>query len=233
MQPDRRAVLFDLDDTLYLLEQFLLSGFRAVAAHVAQLWGHPCEATLGLLKAAYASDRGREIDLLARRLALPAGAVATLVDLIRTHPPAIRLPAGTTAVLMAMRRGWRVGVVTNGRPDIQARKVAALGLSPKVDAIVFAAEHGSGAGKPDAEPFLEACRVLGVPPQQTVFVGDDLRCDIAGARAVGMSTIWLQASAPQRIDADPALADVILRSLSLVPEAAARLLACRRSSHVA
>ena len=233
MQPDRRAVLFDLDDTLYPLQQFLLSGFRAVAARVAQEWGHEPEATLDLLNAAYDRDRGREVDVMAHRLALPAGAVAALVELIRTHPPEIRLPAGTTAVLMAMRRGWRVGVVTNGRPDIQARKITSLGLSPMVDAIVFAAEHGSGAGKPDAEPFLEACCVLDVPPEQTVFVGDDLRCDIAGANAVGMSTIWLQASVSRRADADQALADVILRSFSLVPTAAERLLASRRSSHVA
>ena len=233
MQPDRRAVLFDLDDTLYPLQQFRLSGFRAVAARVAQEWGHAPGTTLGLLNAASGADRGHEIDVLASRLALPAGAVAMLVDLIRTHSPEIRLPAGTTAVLMAMRRGWRVGVVTNGRPDIQARKITALGLSPMVDAIVFAAEHGSGLGKPDAAPFLEACGALAVPPQQTVFVGDDLRCDIAGAHAVGMSTIWLSPSKAPTGAAGAAVASAILPSLSLVPAAAARLIASRWSSHVA
>ena len=233
MLPERRAVLFDLDDTLYPLQQFLLSGFRAVAARVAQDRGHEYERTLGLLIAAYDSDRGRELDVLAHRLSLPAGAVAALVDVIRTHQPDIRLSAATTAVLMAMRRGWRIGVVTNGRPDIQARKITALGLSPMVDAIVFAAEHGSGAGKPDAEPFLEAARVLGVGPEQTVFVGDDQRCDIAGAQALGMSTIWLPTSVSRRAGVDPVPASLVLSSLSLVPEAAARLVASRRSTYVA
>ncbi len=233
MLPDQRAVLFDLDDTLYPLQQFLLSGFRAVAVRVREEWGHAPEVTLGLLTAAYGSHRGRELDVLAERLALPADAVATLVAVIRAHRPDIRLLAPATAVLTAMRRGWRVGIVTNGRPDIQARKITALGLSPMVDAIVFAAEHGSGAGKPEAEPFLEACRALGVPPDRTVFVGDDLRCDIAGAHAVGMSTIWISASVSRTADGAPPCASVVVPALSLVPATAARLTVSRWSSHVA
>ena len=35
MLPDRRAVVFDLDDTLYPYRRFVLSGFAAVAAHLA------------------------------------------------------------------------------------------------------------------------------------------------------------------------------------------------------
>ncbi len=233
MQPDQRAVLFDLDDTLYPQAQFLRSGFRAVAARVSRDWGYAPEATFNLLTAAYDTDRGRELDVLASHLALPAGATATLVDVIRAHQPDLQLPAAARAMLLSMRREWRVGVVTNGRPDIQARKITALALSPMVDAIVFAAEHGSGAGKPDPEPFLEASRALGVPPEHTVFVGDDVRCDIAGAAAVGMATIWLSPSTATTAAAGAAVASAVLPSLSLVPAAAARLIASRWSSHVA
>ena len=41
--------------------------------------------------------------------------------------PTLRLPASSAAALAAARaRGWRLGVVTNGRPDVQARKAEAL-----------------------------------------------------------------------------------------------------------
>lgn len=233
MPPEARAVLFDLDDTLYPVVQFLMSGFRAVAAHVEAAWGHESAAVLGVLNSAYGSDRGHEVDVLAARLSLPPGAADTLVALIRTHPPAIRLAARVVATLEGMRASWRVGVVTNGRPDIQARKIAALGLRPLVDTVVLAAEHGTGAGKPEAAPFLAACRALGVTASQTVFVGDDLRCDIAGARSVGMPTIWLPGRRARRRESGVALADLILPSLDRVPVAAGQLLESRWRSHVA
>ena len=234
MLPEPRAVLFDLDDTLYPLQQFLLSGFRAVAAHVQHTWGHGSALALRVLTAAYGSDRGHEVDVLAERLSLPDGATATLVGLIQSHTPVIQLSAQAAPVLSALRQAsWRLGLVTNGRPDIQARKVAALGVAPLVDVVVLAAEHGSGRGKPEAAPLLAACAALGVTPAQTVLVGDDLACDIAGAHAAGMATIWLPASVSARPDAAVALADLILPSLTGVPAAVGPLLASRRSSHVA
>lgn len=233
MRPEARAVLFDLDDTLYPLEQFLMSGYRAVAAQVESAWGHAAERALAVMTAAFVTDRGREIDVLADRLALPAGTVTRLIDVMRAHEPQLRLSSRAVAVLAAMRPDWRVGIVTNGRADIQARKVRALGLAPLVDTIVFAAEHGTGVGKPEAAPFLAACLALGVAPSRTVFVGDDLRCDIAGASAVGMKTIWLPAALERRSEPTQACADLILPSLSAVPAAASQLVESRWSSHVA
>ncbi len=92
MPHNPRAVLFDLDDTLYPLEQFVKSGFRAAAAHVEKTWGYAAERALAVLTAASAVARGREFDLLAERLLLPAGAVATLIEVharARTPPAAL------------------------------------------------------------------------------------------------------------------------------------------------
>ena len=119
MPREPRAVLFDLDDTLYPLQQFLMSGFRAVAAHVQHRWGHGSALALRLLTAAYGSDRGHEVDVLAERLSLPDGATATLVGLIQSHTPVIQLSAQAAPVLSALRQAsWRLGLVTNGRPEI-------------------------------------------------------------------------------------------------------------------
>ena len=233
MRPEPRAVLFDLDDTLYPLQQFLLSGFRAVAAHVQTAWDHDAGAALEVLTAAYSTDRGHELDVLALRLALPAGAAAALIRVMQMHTPSLQLPSHASLVLAAMRPTWRTGIVTNGRADIQARKVAALGLASLVDTVVLAAEHGSGVGKPDAAPFLAACLALGVTPAQTVFVGDDLDCDIVGAHAVGMQTIWLPSTITPQRAAALACADLMLPSLAGVPVAADQLFESRWSCHVA
>jgi putative hydrolase of the HAD superfamily len=215
-----RAVLFDLDDTLYPIAEFRRSGFRAVAAEVEAAWGLPRADALGVLNAAMTATPGRELQALAAHAGRPAHVVPSLVEVVRRHVPELRLPDLTRSVLRRMRTSWRIAVVTNGRPDIQARKVRALGLEGLVDVVIYAAEHGSGAGKPDAAPFLAACRAVGVPRTVAVFVGDDPVCDIDGAHAAGLRTIWLRMSPGAT---PPASAAVVAPSLAEVPTLAARL----------
>lgn len=229
---DRRAILFDLDDTLYPLERFVLSGFRAAAAECEARWGVPRDAALDVLTAAFGRVRGRELQVLAEHFRLGDDSVLVLVETMRRHVPDLRLPELAVSVLRALRAGWKLGIVTNGRPDIQARKVRALGLARLVDTVVYANDHGSGAGKPEAAPFLAACQALDVAAAAAVFVGDDPITDIAGAHALGMKTIWL----PSRLAAASpatAIADLLVASLADVPAAAARLSQPEWRAHVA
>ena len=106
-----------------------------------------------------------------------------LVTVIRRHQPALHLPNVSVDVLARARaEGWRLGILTNGLPDVQARKVRALGLDRLVDVVVYAQEWGSGKGKPERESFDVVRARLDTPPALTVFVGDDPWCDIVGAR---------------------------------------------------
>lgn len=227
-----RALLFDLDDTLYPRVRFVMSGFRAVAREVAATTGTPATALLDLLATASVARPGRELQVLTERLRLGDEAVPRLVEVVRRHTPDLRLPELSRGVLTALAPYWRLGIVTNGRPDVQARKVQALDIAPLVQTVVYAEDVGTGVGKPDPAPFLEACRRLGVDPTRTVFVGDDAECDIAGARAVGMKTVWLPATfrpADRAVDE----ADLVVASLADVPAAAASLLSLERSTHAA
>lgn len=229
---DRRALLFDLDDTLYPLDRFVLSGFRAVAAECERRWGVSRAESLDVLTGAFTRVRGRELQVLADHFHLDESVVPTLVETIREHVPELRLSELAATTLRSLAAGWTLGIVTNGRPDIQRRKVRALGLDALVSTVVYAHELGRGAGKPAAAPFLAACRALDIDPAATVFVGDDPVCDIAGAHAVGMKTIWL----PSRLDAASpaaAIADVLVASLADVPAAAERLVQPDWRAHVA
>ena len=187
MLPDRRAVVFDMDDTLYPYRRFVLSGFAAAARHLQRTCG--VDRALAFRTLARASRRapGRELQACVDTLDLPADLLPALVAIIRGHQPAIRLSPAAVRVLSVLRAaGWRLGVLTNGPAAIQTRKVAALGIANYVDRVVYATEHGSGVGKPEAEPFAEITRRLDVPPGHIVFVGDDETCDIEGAANAGM-----------------------------------------------
>ena len=223
MLPDRRAVVFDMDDTLYPYRQYRLSGFRAVAAHLERTHGIDRRiAYARLLCASRDARRGRELQTCIDEWELGADALGDLLAVIHAHTPDIRLPPAVSRVLAALRRtGWKVGVLTNGPQPTQERKVAALRLTDHVDAIVYATAHGCGIGKPDAPPFLEIARRLAVPPAATVFVGDDERCDVGGAMRVGMQTlrccVWVAGEPRTR-------ASAVVDRLALVPRLAAGLL---------
>lgn len=221
MQRDPRAVLFDLDDTLHARRRFVVSGLRAAADYLANEFAVEPGQAVGILARAMRHDPGHELQRLQAAFDLPADVVATLVTVVRQHAPAIRLTRAARQTLTALRRAWRLGVVTNGLADVQARKVAALGLERLVDTIVYATADGQ-AGKPAARPFLDACRRLEVEPSRAIFVGDDLAADVEGASAVGLKTIWL---APRRLrGAGGPHADITVHALTDVPSAARRLL---------
>jgi putative hydrolase of the HAD superfamily len=229
---DRQAVIFDLDDTLYPYRQFRASGFAAVADHLHRAHGSDARQVLArLLRDARGGNRGRELQACLASQELPADYLGTLLDVVRGHTPRLRLPAQTASVLWTLRRdGWRLGVVTNGDSAVQRRKMAALTLDDAVDAVVYAADCGSGAGKPEAEAFLEASRRLRVRPGRAVFVGNDERCDIAGAANAGMWPVLCTAWTDQT---GPTTAHHVVGHLSEIPAVALALLNGALKRHVA
>ena len=223
MQPDTRAVIFDLDDTLYPLQRFIRSGFHAVAAELERRHGIPSKRVFRVLTSAMrGATRGRELQICAERFRLSDAIVGDLVNIIRLHRPSIRLPRGTVNAIEQLRGRWRIGVLTNGLPDLQKRKVNALGLRFLVDEIVYANEVGDGRGKPAAEPFHEVSRALGVHPARAVFVGNDARCDVFGAACAGMKTIHLAEHDRARA---ACYADAVAASVADVPALAEQLVA--------
>ena len=98
---------------------------------------------------------------------------------------------GTTLILHDLSRRYRLGIVSNFYGNL-ASICAETGLTSCVAAIVDSA--CVGCTKPDPRIFLSAMDELKSIPKRTVFVGDSLHRDMAGARDVGMTHIWL---APQ------------------------------------
>jgi putative hydrolase of the HAD superfamily len=232
MLPERRALVFDMDDTLYPHRRFLLSGFAAVAAYLERGCRVNRRAAFWTLaRASRGEARGREIQACLAAFDLSPAIIPALVSVMRHHQPSLTLPRTVADMLRACRRnGWRLGVLTNGPRAIQARKAAALGVARYVDTIVYATEHGRGMGKPDPACFAEVIRRLGVPARDAVFVGDDEICDIAGAASAGLSTVHCAVWRP--LGASTA-ADAVVDRPSKLPAVAERVLLEARIRHAA
>jgi putative hydrolase of the HAD superfamily len=99
-------------------------------------------------------------------------------------------------ILNGLRNTHRLGLVTNGAPDLQREKIAGAGLARYFDVIV--ASGDIGIGKPDTRIFLLALEKLGVQPSMAAMVGDTLLRDIRGAQEAGLKGIWLSRSGEER-----------------------------------
>lgn len=185
-----RGILFDLDDTLFPRELYLQSGFDAVAGHVADSWRRSRESVLATLRRAHTSGFEREeFQVLCNEHRLPLSVVPALVKTFRNHRPTIVLQPAVRTILQQLRRDrWRLGILTNGDPAVQRRKVEALGLCALVDSVTYAEEH-SFRGKPQREAFLAGLEHLQVEAASCLHVGDDPDCDITGAHTVGLRAI--------------------------------------------
>jgi putative hydrolase of the HAD superfamily len=189
--PMRRGLIVDLDDTLYAREEYVQSGLMAVARYVEDVRSVSALDAFRAMTAARRLGGGQELQALCAHFGWDEADVATLLAVYRGHEPALRLPRDSAHVLSVLRRdGWRVVVLTNGLPQVQRAKVAALGLRPLVDAVIYAEERVAG-GKPSAAAFRAALNALGVPAGRCVCAGDDLARDIAGARVLGIRTVWV------------------------------------------
>ena len=90
------------------------------------------------------------------------------------------------------QRGIKTAIVTNIIPEriaSQRQKIINLGIAEYFDAIVISGEFG--IHKPDRRIFDHAAELLGVSNEECLFVGDDPDSDVAGARNAQMEVLWL------------------------------------------
>lgn len=192
-----QAVLFDLDNTLYAEEQFVTSGFRAVAQCLAKHQSlDPDTLFEKMMLTLHRQGRGRVFSDLLHNLGLDSEAwLKTLLFVYRSHKPALSLfPEAENAIATLKHRGVRVGLVTDGPAFTQRRKIASLDLERQMDVIVCTGELGDNCAKPSTIPFEVALTLLGIPSNAAAYIGDDIAKDFAGPNRLGMKTVQLRTS---------------------------------------
>jgi len=121
-----------------------------------------------------------------------------------------RLFDDAMVLLEAIDPGLRLAVITNGASDTQRAVLRALGIQERFDAVIVSGEVG--VAKPEPRIFQHALDALGLSPGQAWHVGDTLRVDVAGARAAGLTAVWLNRDrvTPKALAPEP---DIVVNSL--------------------
>jgi YjjG family noncanonical pyrimidine nucleotidase len=196
-----RAVLFDLDHTLFDTEKTercalgvvakaaglslgvrALDEYRTINTHV---WG---EYRAGRLTS-------KELRVVRFHLWLermgrdprPAKQLAPLY-LREFSTRGDLLPGAAHAIRALARLGHRLGVVTNGIERVQRRRLAASGLHASFPVVVTS--ERAGFTKPDPRIIHLALKRLRVEPDETVYVGDDPQVDGLAANRAFVRYVW-------------------------------------------
>lgn len=201
-----KAVLFDLDDTLWPIlpvikqAEIVLHDWLAIhAPRVAQQFSIESLRTQRMeMMAAYPQFR---TDLSALRHAALSeafmaagddpGKVDTAMAIFSRARNAVTPFEDVLPMLTRLSTLVKVGSVSNGAADLDV-----IGLAQHFH--VSIAAHQLGSAKPDAVIFHAACDALQVRPAETVYVGDDPVADVEGAQKAGLCGIWLN-----RAELDP------------------------------
>jgi len=198
-----KAILFDIDDTLYSTTLFAEQARRNSIEAMIRLGldVDPEDAYRELLEviSEFPANYDRHYDKLLRRL--PA-------DSLGDVNPALYVAAGVVAyhetkfrqlgpfedaedLLSDLhdRTELRLGVLTEGLEVKQAEKLVRLNVLRFLDPRYIFISDQVGISKPNPKLYIHALNRLGLPAAEVMYVGDNPDKDITPARAVGMIAV--------------------------------------------
>jgi HAD superfamily hydrolase (TIGR01509 family) len=161
--------------------------------------------------------------VLEERLGEPGRAVALIEELnelvVAELEHGVEAMVGARDLLAALRRrGTPIGLVSNSPLAFVVRSLELVGFEGHFDVVLSA--HEVAAPKPAPDPYLEACRRLGVEAGPSVVALEDSPTGVAAARAAGLTVIGVPSIAGVALEeahhlAASLLDDVIVRQLAL------------------
>ena len=193
MKKKLKAILFDLDDTLFLEKDFVKSGFKAVASHIQNNNGKDEKIIFNNLWSIFNSGKRKNIfDLYVKKFGNNSYSINEMVDLYRAHIPNINLLPGINKYLLSLSKKYKLGLVTDGYIQTQNNKINVLGLKKRFDRILITEELGREFWKPSIVPFSKICDSLEVSPMEAIYIADNPEKDFKGPNQLGMDSIRLQ-----------------------------------------
>lgn len=197
-----QVLCFDLDDTFWDVRRVLDRAEQRVAEFLAAryplLAQRHSRADLRAARLALIDEnpqRAHDMTWLrteaVRRLAVAAGypqaAGQEAFEVFIAARNQVELFPDVRPALDRLAAHFRLATFSNGNADL-----GRIGLAP-LFAVSLNAER-VGVAKPHAAAFAAVARELDCEPRRMLYVGDDPHVDVAGARAAGLRTAWINRS---------------------------------------
>jgi phosphoglycolate phosphatase/putative hydrolase of the HAD superfamily len=190
---DKKALLFDMDGTLYSHDEYMRTQIDLPVTRLAKTQGKTFEqmsAQIDRFRGEWAADHdGRSISL--GNIFLSFG--ISIEENIRWREELCRPEKYLTedkelrSALLNLASRFSLAVVTNNPVSVAARTFSVLGVHDILENIVGL--DTCKASKPNNEIFYKAAQICGVSPDQCISIGDRYDIDIALPLELGMGGI--------------------------------------------
>jgi len=100
----------------------------------------------------------------------------------------------TVNVLKSLSSKYQLGMITNTQGQ-QRSGTHRISQFPELETyfkVIIVAGENSIPPKPDPEPFRLCLQELNLKPSEAVYVGDDYRIDVCGAKDAGLHAVWIK-----------------------------------------
>ncbi|QDQ01319.1 HAD family hydrolase [Lysinibacillus fusiformis] len=186
-----KAIVFDMDDTLYPEWKYVFSGFQAVNDYLEK------KSVFGFYETAIQLfERGKRgkifndtLDIL--KVTYRKEDIQQLIEIYRNHNPAIQLFTDAQEVLEQLHKKIPLGLISDGYLDAQRNKVKALKINQFFKKIILTDELGRDKWKPSPESYQLMRQYFNVQHKELVYVGDNTSKDFVTANKLGWTTIQI------------------------------------------
>ena len=198
-----KAVIFDIDNTLYSLDRSNETALSALRAYVKENFGMEPEETKRLLKECMnimvertgdcAAQHNRLIRFQCFLEQIGSTDYQKAMEMYHVYWDTIletmELEPGALSLLLRLKeRGIKLGVGSDMTAYMQYKKLKKLGILQYLDFIVTSEE--AGAEKPAPRLFELCVKKAGCKPEECVFIGDSLKKDVIGPAKCGLIGTW-------------------------------------------
>jgi putative hydrolase of the HAD superfamily len=188
-----KAMVFDMDDTLYEEKEYVKSGFKKLDEWIIQRFEFTgfYETALDLFNS---GERKFLFNKTLEKLNLEYDdtLIKYMVDQYRSHEPDIHLTEDAEWVFENLRNTVKIGLISDGYLVAQEKKVNALKLHEKFHAVILTDRLGREHWKPSHIPYEQASLELKVTHDQCVYIGDNINKDFITAKKLGWTTIQIE-----------------------------------------
>ncbi len=218
-----KAVLFDIDDTLFSTTEFARNArARAVDAMIEtglDATHEEIAAELQEVVREFGSNYNQHYNKLIQRLPphqkrdvnpalIVAAGMAAYHD---TKFKGLRAFDDVEPFLKALSNAKiRTGIITHGWTTKQSEKLIRLGLVPLLGPRNVFISDQVGISKPNVKLYQHALREMGLLPGEVLYVGDNLAHDIVPPVSIGMHTAWIRRAAREGQDVEAANPEFIV-----------------------
>lgn len=198
-----RAVVFDLDNTLYSERSYREAAYWSIAVRLGRRFGwRASEVHKHLLRIVDVIDEHAAFERLLLDFGVRDSLVAACIEQVIVPAYAtcvcnLELYDDARSLLRELtKRSVPMGLVTNGSKQMQWNKIGLLGIQRYFKCIIVAGEHFTrDFWKPHTAPFEMCFASLGLDPTDCLYVGDSPELDVPGAASLGAKVMLVRRDA--------------------------------------